>query len=33
VAQLTELEIVEAPPCIDRSLDHMMDGSHHTNPR
>ena len=33
VARLTDLEIVESPPCIDRSLDHMMDGSHHTNPR
>lgn len=33
VARLTDLEIVESPPCIDRSLDHMVDGSHHTNPR
>jgi len=33
IAQRTELEIVEAPPCIDRSLDHMVDDSHHTNPR
>ena len=33
VAQLTDLEIVEAPPCIDRSLEHMMDGSNHPNPR
>jgi hypothetical protein len=33
VAQLTDLEIVESPPCIDRSLEHMMDDSHHTNPR
>jgi len=32
-AYLTDLELVEAPPCIDRSLDHMVDGSHHTNPR
>ena len=33
VAKLTDLEIVESPPCIDRSLAHMVDGSHHTNPR
>ncbi len=33
VATLTDLEIVESPPCQDRSLEHMMDGSHHTNPR
>jgi hypothetical protein len=32
-AHLTDLEIVEAPPCIDRDLDHMVDGSHHPNPR
>ena len=33
VAQRTDIEIVESPPCIDRSLDHMVDDSHHTNPR
>ena len=33
VAKLTDLEIVESPPCIDRSLANMVDGSHHTNPR
>jgi hypothetical protein len=33
VAKLTDIEIVESPPCIDRSLEHMVDGSHHTNPR
>ena len=33
VARLTELEIVESPPCIDRSLAHMVDDSHHPNPR
>jgi hypothetical protein len=32
-AVLTDLEIVEAPPCIDRDLDHMVDGSSHDNPR
>lgn len=33
IAVLTDLEIVEAPPCIDRSLSHMVDDTHHTNPR
>lgn len=32
-AALTDLEIVEAPPCIERDLDHVVDGSHHDNPR
>jgi hypothetical protein len=33
VATHTDVEIVESPPCIDRSLEHMVDDSHHTNPR
>jgi hypothetical protein len=33
VARLTDIEIVESPPCIDRSLANMVDDSHHTNPR
>jgi hypothetical protein len=33
VARKTDIEIVESPPCIDRSLEHMVDDSHHTNPR
>lgn len=33
VARLTDQEIVEAPPCIERDLDHMVDDSHHDNPR
>jgi len=33
VAKATDLEIVESPPCIDRSLANMVDDSHHTNPR
>jgi hypothetical protein len=32
-AALTDQELVEAPPCIDRDLDHMLDGSSHDNPR
>ena len=26
-------ELIEAPPCIDRDLDHMVDDTHHPNPR
>lgn len=26
-------EIVEAPLCLERDLDHIVDGSHHDNPR
>ncbi|MDX1562948.1 MAG: hypothetical protein R3305_08470 [Gammaproteobacteria bacterium] len=33
VAVLTDIEVVEAPPCIERDLDHMVDDSHHDNPR
>ena len=33
VARKSDIEIVESPPCIDRSLEHMVDDSHHTNPR
>lgn len=32
-AVLTEFEVTEAPPCIERDLDHMVDDSHHDNPR
>jgi hypothetical protein len=32
-AELTDSEIVEAPPCIERDLDHMVDDSYHANPR
>jgi hypothetical protein len=33
MARLTDQELIEAPPCIDRDLDHIVDGSHHPNPR
>lgn len=33
VAYLTDNELVEAPPCIERDLEHMVDGSNHDNPR
>ena len=32
-AELTDWEIVEAPPCIERDLEHVVDGTHHDNPR
>ncbi len=32
-AVLTEFEVTEAPPCIERDLDHMVDDSSHDNPR
>lgn len=32
-ATLTDFEITEAPPCIERDLDHMVDDSSHDNPR
>ena len=33
VAYLTDQDLVEAPPCIERDLEHMMDDSHHDNAR
>jgi hypothetical protein len=30
---ITELELEESPRCEDRSMPHMVDGSHHDNPR
>jgi hypothetical protein len=32
-ALLTDFEVTEAPPCIERDLDHMVDDSSHDNPR
>jgi len=32
-AFLTDFEVTEAPPCIERDLDHMVDDSSHDNPR
>jgi hypothetical protein len=32
-AVLTDFEVTEAPPCIERDLDHMVDDSSHDNPR
>lgn len=32
-AVLTDLELVEAPECIERDLRHIVDGSHHDNVR
>ena len=33
IAHLTDLELVEAAPCIERDLPHMQDMSHHDNLR
>jgi hypothetical protein len=33
IAHLTDQEIAEAAPCLERDIDHVVDGSHHTNPR
>ncbi len=33
IAHLTDLEVVEAPPCIERDIAHMVDGTHHDNVR
>ena len=33
VATLTDVQIVEAPPCLERDLDIMEDASYHVNPR
>lgn len=30
---LTDLELVEAPECVERDLEHIVDGSHHDNVR
>jgi hypothetical protein len=32
-AELTDLELIEVPRCVDRDLEHIVDGSYHTNPR
>ncbi len=32
-AFLTGVELVEGAPCIERDIDHIVDGSHHDNPR
>ena len=33
VATLTSRELVPAPPCIERDIDHIVDGTHHDNRR
>jgi hypothetical protein len=32
-ARPTDQELVEAAPCIERDIEHMVDGSYHANPR
>jgi hypothetical protein len=31
--KLTDVELAEPTPCVDRDLNHLVDDSHHTNPR
>jgi hypothetical protein len=33
IAKLSNEPVAEAAPCIERDLEHVVDGSHHTNPR
>jgi hypothetical protein len=33
LAKLTDVDLVEATPCIDKDLGHVVDGTHHDNPR
>ena len=33
IAHLTDVEIVEAPPCIERDLEHLVEPLHHDNIR
>jgi len=33
IERAASVDLVEAPPCIERSLSHMVDDTHHTNPR
>jgi len=33
IAHATNVDLVEPAPCVDQDLDHIVDGSHHPNPR
>jgi hypothetical protein len=33
IAKLTQNELAEPTPCVDQDLKHLMDDSHHANPR
>jgi hypothetical protein len=33
ILELTHTELVEPVPCVDQDLKHLVDDSHHTNPR
>jgi hypothetical protein len=33
VAKLTDVDLVEATPCVDKDLSHVIDNTHHDNPR
>jgi len=33
LAKLTDVDLVEPAPCVDKDLNHLVDKSHHDNPR
>jgi hypothetical protein len=33
VATLTDVDLVEPTPCVDRDISHVVDNTHHDNPR
>jgi hypothetical protein len=33
IAKLTDVDLVEPTPCVDRDLSHVVDNTHHDNPR
>jgi len=33
VAKRTDVDLVEPAPCVDKDLSHVVDGTHHDNPR
>jgi hypothetical protein len=33
ILKLTDVGLAETPPCIEQDLKHIVDGSHHENPR
>jgi hypothetical protein len=33
VAKKTDVDLVEPTPCVDKDLSHIVDGTHHDNPR
>jgi len=33
IAKLTEVDLVEPTPCVDQDISHVIDNTHHDNPR